>query len=312
MTVAQARANIALVKYWGKQGTKEQNLPATPSLSITLDSLSTRTFVENAGADRLELNGVEVQDAKVAGFLGLLRGEFDIPTLHIRTQNNFPTGAGLASSASGFAALIVALNAHCELGLNAAECSVWARKGSASAARSLFGGFVSLTPPEWAAQQLHDAAHWPLQVVVAVTEVGTKPISSSKGMEISRKTSEYFDAWTTSTAVDFEAARSAIAARDFDALAQVAEHSSMKMHALMLSSQPPLLYWNSGTIACLHTVRSLQERGLSVFATIDAGPQVEAGCLPGHAEGVQHALSATPGVVNVLHSTLGAGANVID
>jgi diphosphomevalonate decarboxylase len=148
--VACAHPNIALIKYWGKAPT-EGNVPATPSLSVTLDTLTTRTEVVLADADTLYLNGEPAQDAKVTGCLTDLRSRYAIPPVEVRTGNDFPTAAGLASSASGFAALVTAIDALCGLGMSAAERSTWARRASASAARSIFGGFVTLTGPEWQA-----------------------------------------------------------------------------------------------------------------------------------------------------------------
>ncbi|MGK0261221.1 MAG: diphosphomevalonate decarboxylase, partial [Candidatus Azotimanducaceae bacterium] len=168
MATATAHPNIALVKYWGKQD-KPGNFPATPSLSITLDTLATETTVVKSDQDSFHLAGSQVKDAKVTKFLAGLRGHFDVPPLAIETQNNFPTGAGLASSASGFAALITAINEECGLGLEVELASEWARMGSASAARSMFGGYVSLVPPLWRAQPTAPASHWPLAVVVAIT-----------------------------------------------------------------------------------------------------------------------------------------------
>ena len=202
MTIAHAHPNIALVKYWGKQE-KAGNLPATPNLSITLAGLTTVTQVEDGTTDHFVLNGEPSQDPKLQGWLNTLRDTFDVPPLHIDTGNDFPTSAGLASSASGFAALITAINAHCELGLNQEMCSDWARKGSASAARSILGGFVALVPPQWQAVRLASQEHWPLEVVVAVTSNEAKSVSSGEGMERSRLTSPYYKAWLRDAATEF-------------------------------------------------------------------------------------------------------------
>ena len=310
MTTALAHPNIALIKYWGKQDTTD-NLPATPSIAITLSGLTTETVVRDAAADRFVLDGVEVDDRKIARFLADLRTKFDIPPLEIVSSNDFPSSAGLASSASGLAALTTAIDAHCALGLTAAQRSGWARRGSASAARSIFGGFVTLEAPTWTARQLLAEDEWPMSVVVAVTDTGAKPVNSTQGMTISRNTSPYYRAWEDSTPRDFERAAVAVANKDFDTLAPIAEHSSMKMHALMISSLPPLLYWNAASVACLNAVTQLRAAGVPVFATMDAGPQVKAVCLPDAAETVASTLSAQPGVVRIIQSGLGAGARTV-
>jgi len=310
-TTACAHPNIALVKYWGKSE-RPGNYPAAPSLSITLDALLTTTRVETCeGADRVFFDGAAVDDAKVLGCLAELRAEFGIPYLEVHTSNDFPTAAGLASSASGFAALITAINAHCGLELSPKAQSDRARQASGSAARSVFGGFVALDGPDWVAHQVLEPDAWPLTTVIAITTSKRKPVPSSKGMRISQATSPYYPAWVTSTSKDFEHALEIVQARDFEALAALAEHSCLKMHGLMLSSQPGLLYWNPATVACLHAIRDLRERDVPVFFTIDAGPQVKAICLPAAENDVLAALQGIAGVERLLSSGLGAGARVV-
>jgi diphosphomevalonate decarboxylase len=311
MTTAQAHPNIALVKYWGKQE-RSGNFPATANLSITLAGLTTTTQVTEAVKDTFVLNDATAKDPKLRRWLETLRGSFDIPPLAIHSSNDFPTSAGLASSASGFAALIIAINAHCELGLDHAMCSQWARVGSASAARSIFGGFVALVPPQWWAVPMAKQEHWPLEVVVAVTSTEAKGVSSGEGMERSRLTSPYYNAWLRDAAADFTTASDAISNKDFAALGVVAELSCLKMHSVMLTSQPTLSYWTPASIACMDRVRDLRAEGQDVFFTVDAGPQVKAVCLPSSADAVAVALSKTPGVINVIRSTLGDGARVLE
>lgn len=310
MTTAHAHPNIALVKYWGKQE-KPGNLPATPNLSITLAGLTTVTHISEAAADTFLLNNTTSSDPKLARWLEILRGTFDVPPLHIESSNDFPTSAGLASSASGFAALITAINAHCDLGLNPEMCSEWARRGSASAARSIFGGFVALVPPQWQAIPMAKRDHWPLEVVVAVTSNEPKSVSSGEGMERSRLTSPYYNAWVRDATTDFAAASEAIERRDFSTLAAVAELNCLKMHSIMLTSQPTLSYWTPASIACMDRVRGLREAGHDVFFTMDAGPQIKAVCLPASAAAVASALGETPGVLEVIRSALGEGARVV-
>ena len=310
MTTAYAHPNIALVKYWGKQE-KPGNLPATPNLSISLAGLTTVTHVSDAPSDTFILNSKETSDPKLVRWLEALRGTFDVPPLQIDSGNDFPTSAGLASSASGFAALITAINAHCDLGLNQEMCSEWARVGSASAARSIFGGFVALVPPQWQAIPMAKRDDWPLEVVVAVTSNEPKSVNSGEGMERSRLTSPYYNAWVRDATTDFAAASEAIERRDFPSLAAVAELNCLKMHSIMLTSQPTLSYWTPASIACMDRVRSLREEGHDVFFTVDAGPQIKAVCLPASADAVASALSETPGVLEVIRSSLGEGARVV-
>ena len=310
MATALAHPNVALVKYWGK-GAGSENIPATPSLSLTLDALATRTTVEAAAEDSLRINGVRQQDAKVDCLVRRMRAAYDIPPLAITTANDFPTGAGLASSASGFAALVTAVDAAFGLGMNDAERSVWARRGSASAARSVVGGIATLgNDTAWAAAALANPDDWPLEVVVAIVSNAVKAVASTPGMERTRRTSPFYDGWLRSAPADYDAARQAVRKRDFTTLADVAERSCLKMHGLMLSTSPPLLYWNEATLAAIHAIRTLRESGVSVFFTVDAGPQVKAVCAPGHGLAVAEKLADVPGVCRVARSGLGAGARV--
>ncbi len=310
-TTAIAHSNIALLKYWGKQD-GPGNRPATPSLSITLDALTTTTTVEDAHADALRLNGCAIRDAKIERTLAEWRRDCAIGPLAISSRNNFPTAAGLASSASGFAALATAIDAHCGLRLSAGERSAMARRGSASAARSIHGGFVALAAPNWRGAQVLAPDAWPLAVVVAITASEPKAVSSTAGMERSKATSPYFGAWTEAASADFEILKAAITHRDFDALAELAEASCLKMHALMLSSRPPLIYWHGATVECLRTLRELRAGGCRVFGTVDAGPQVKAVCERQDVEQVEAALQDVPGVESTLRSGLGGGARVTD
>ena len=310
-TTAQAHPNIALLKYWGKQDAAG-NIPAAPSLSITLDGLRTQTSVSEAPEDGVFLNGAPVAERKILAALADWRRQCDIPPLAIDTRNNFPTAAGLASSASGFAALATAVDAHCGLGLTDGERTALARRGSGSAARSLHGGFVALAPPNWQGAPLLAAKQWPLKVVIAIVSTTAKAVSSSEGMQISRRTSPYFDAWTDRATKDYPAMRDAVRKRDFQRLAALAEASCLAMHGVMLSSEPALIYWSPTTLACLRAIRALRETGCQTFFTVDAGPQVKAVCAPEDADQVQRTLAELEGVEQTLCVGLGGAAKVIE
>jgi diphosphomevalonate decarboxylase len=234
----------------------------------------------------------------------------------VSSRNSFPTGAGLASSASGFAALVGAAAAALELELTPRELSILARRASGSAARSIFGGFVEMRVAERAdgtdsfAEPLLPADEWPLEVVVAITATREKNVSSGSGMTRSAESSPYYRAWVDSHPADLAAARSAIGARDFGALGEVAETNCLKMHAAAMAATPPLLYWNGATVECLNRVRTLRAEGYPVFFTIDAGPQVKAVCAPEAKSAVRAALADVPGVLDTLVTGLGPGVEV--
>lgn len=322
---AVARANIALVKYWGKRrdgSDNSLNLPAVGSLSLTLDALATRTrFRLDASLeqDTVRLNGREdaASAARVRRFLDIVRGlagrrEFAV----VETENSFPTGAGLASSASGFAALAAAASHAYGLALSPEALSSLARRGSGSAARSLFGGFVEWHRGEREdggdsfAEPLADAAHWPLRVLIAVTDEGPKAVASTDGMRQTEFTSPYFEAWVEGQESDLAEARAAVLVRDFEKLADVSEFSCLKMHASAIAARPGVVYWNGATVDALHAVRALRARGLPVFFTIDAGPQLKAICEPDAEAALRETLAAVPGVRRVMASGLGEGVEV--
>lgn len=317
---AIAHPNIALVKYWGKRDAAE-NLPAVGSLSLTLDAIRSRTHVRfepGRRGDRVRLNGQEGGEAaaRASACLDLLRraAGVDYGAL-VDTDNDFPTAAGLASSASGFAALVTAATAALGLRLPAHELARVARIGSGSAPRSLFGGFVLLQPGPGNGVDvvpLLGPADWPLRVIIAVTEAGPKAMGSRAGMAASRDTSPFYGEWVRGHPADLREGQRCVAERDFPALAELAEASCLKMHAVMLATRPPLIYWSPATLACLQVVRALRRDGVPVFFTIDAGPQLKAVCEPAAAAAVRTALAAVPGVVRLIDSGLGPGAHCID
>lgn len=315
---ARARANIALIKYWGKADARLK-VPAVGSISITLAGLWSDTevsFDDGLPADELSLDGASrpEQLARVSACLDLLRHRAGVPSrARIVSRNNFPTGAGLASSASGFAALVGAGAKALGLALTERELSILARQGSGSAARSIFGGFVEMHAggapdgEDSFAEPLLAPEAWPLEVVIAITARGEKDVGSGPGMARSEASSPFYPAWVAAQPSDIAAAKSAVAARDFAALAELAEHSCLKMHAAAMAARPPLLYWNGVTVECVHTVRNLRRQGTPAFFTIDAGPQVKAICEPAARPAVEAALREVPGVLDVLVTGLGPG-----
>ena len=257
------------------------------------------------------LDGETVNDPKIQDSLDMLRIDYDVPPLEIQSDNNFPTAAGLASSASGFAALVTAINAHCELGMTDQQRSEYARRASGSAARSIFGGFVGLNEPDWTATQILAAETWPLKVVIAITDEKRKEVSSSAGMRLSEETSPFYEAWVTTTAEDYTEGLMAIRDRNFPDLVDLAETSCLKMHGVMQSSRPPMIYWRDATIGCIHAIRELRRAGSDVFFTIDAGPQVKAVCTEDSVAAVAETLAGIPGVLATHVVGLGNGAELV-
>jgi diphosphomevalonate decarboxylase len=324
---ARAGTNIALVKYWGKRDAA-LNLPAAGSLSLTLASLGSETTVRFArdaceadGRDRVLLAD-QPADERFAGrvrrFLDLVRARAGIAfPAQVRTSNTVPTAAGLASSAAGFAALALAASRAAGLRLAETELSELARRGSGSAARSIFGGFVEMAAgsrsdgSDAVARPLLDETAWDVRLCVAITASGEKAIGSTTAMAETARTSPYYPAWLASVPGDLDQARTAVANHDLAWLGAVAERSATRMHACAMAADPHILYWNPATLAAIATVKTLRSDGVPAYFTIDAGPHVKVICETLHASKIEAALAATPGVMRVLQLAPGPGARVI-
>ena len=288
---AFAPANIALVKYWGKRDS-QLNLPVTDSLSIDLGNLGTETTIEYSpdGQDTVILNGKKLaQDdpfaVKVINFTDLFRSALNQaatnrPALTITTNNNIPTGAGVASSASGFAALTKALDQFFGLGLAGRELSLLANLGSGSASRSIFKGFVyrhSGTNPDGMDSYSEPLPYtWPeLKIGLITVSAKAKRVSSRDGMERTVATSPLYKKWPDQVKNDMAKMLSAIKAKDFELLGTTAENNALAMHACMRAATPPLNYFEPETEAIISKVQELRQEGLPLYLTIDAGPNVK-------------------------------------
>jgi len=313
IATASAAANIALVKYWGKTSIGN-NQPATGSVSLGLEDLRTTTTLQYIAGDE-DTFDTELDDKareRVISFLDRVRHNHEITQrLHIKTSNNFPTGTGLASSASGFAALTLAFDALFNLKLAGSDLSRMARLGSGSAARSVYGGIVEIIPSDDAyAIPIAPADQWPLDVIVAVTEERPKAVGSTEAMILTANTSPFYRSWLRSHADDMIAAKEAIADNDFEKLADTSEHNCLKMHATMITSKPPVIYWQPATVAIMHEVRALRSAGTPAFFTIDAGAQVKIVCLPSATDLVRERLETIGGIRRMIVTKLGGSPRV--
>lgn len=316
---ARAHANIALIKYWGKRPSP-LNLPTNGSLSLTLDGLATTTTLswepdlaqDEGSLDGRALSGKEL--AKITRFLDLVRDRWGQPfRARLTTSNDFPTAAGLASSASGFAALAAAACWAAGLELTPRELSILARQGSGSACRSIFGGFVEWHRGEREdgldsyAEPLLEPVAWDLAMLVTILEAGPKPVSSREGMIRTVATSPMYAGWLATVPQDLVTMREAIRGHDLEAVGRLAEASCLKMHATMLASQPPILYWQGTTMALMQRVHALRAEGLACYFTIDAGPNVKVLCAAPDAERVAAELGTLPGVLGIRVCRPGSG-----
>lgn len=314
----RAHANIALAKYWGKADTS-RNLPAVPSLSLTLAGMRTTTevtFAPELGCDELVLGGkadLGKALARASKLLNEVRGLAQVTTFaRVRSHNDFPTAAGLASSASGFAALALAATRALGLDLPIERVSALARAASASAARSLFGGFVELGASAESAARVAPPEHWSLKMLVAVTSEAAKDTGSTDGMQHTARTSPYYASWVADAPRLFAEVKAAVLARDFERLAPAVEHSAMMMHASMLAASPALIYFRPATLAVIEAVRAQRRNGTPACFTIDAGPHVKVLVEASQAQALGRALANVEGVLRVLESEPGPDATVLD
>lgn len=324
---AEAPANIALIKYWGARDL-DSALPANPSISMTLSSCLSRCTCEplDGAEDRVEFRGAdgrlapadEAFAARVRRHLDRLRARTGAGVrCRIRTENTFPAGAGMASSASGFCALALAFGAAVEgRPTPPRELSIRARlSGSGSATRSALGGYVEWPGDEGdadcPARALFDAEHWDLRDVVAVVQTEPKSVSSLDGHRRAA-TSPYFERRLAELPARLDAVREALAARDFAALAPTVEEEAIDLHLIALSSRPPVFYWKPSTLAVLERVRRLRDEGVDAAATMDAGANVHVLCTAASEEAVAAALVRVEGVSRVLRDRVGAGPRLVE
>ncbi|HEX4417437.1 MAG TPA: diphosphomevalonate decarboxylase [Kofleriaceae bacterium] len=328
ITTARACANIALVKYWGKRDAR-LNLPAAGSLSLTLDALVTTTevaFDPALAADALTLDdrpGVPGELARTAAFLDLVRElapRAGGRPVHARviSKNEFPTASGLASSASGYAALALAAAAAAGVALSPRQLSILARRGSGSAARSVFGGFVRMHAGR--ADDGSDAYAEPIdspltgRVRMAIAVIGggaPKAHGSRDAMDHTAQTSPFYRAWIDLVPRDLAAAEAALAAGDLEQLGAIAEGNALAMHASAIAARPAVLYWQPATLAAVAEVRALRAAGHAAWATMDAGPHVKVLTTESDAARIAAALRAVPGVTEVSIAAAGGPAEVI-
>ncbi|MEV0742871.1 diphosphomevalonate decarboxylase [Streptomyces sp. NPDC050549] len=301
---AVAHVNVALVKYWGKRDA-ELVLPCTGSLSMTLDAFWTTTtvrFCAEAGDDQVTLDGVVVSGEprrRVTEFLDLVRSRTGrTGKAVVDSANTVPTGAGLASSSSGFAALALAASSASGLDLDATALSRLARRGSGSASRSVFGGFAlwhaGHDDASSYAEPVPSAGFEPV-MVVALVDTGHKSVNSRDAMQRTVETSPLYRAWADSAAVDLTQMRAAVARGDLDAVGEIAERNALGMHATMLAARPAVRYLAPATVAALDSVLELRRAGVSAYATMDAGPNVKVLCHRADADAVAEAVRTSAG-----------------
>ena len=318
---AQANPNIAFIKYWGNRE-NTLRLPMNGSISMNLDGLYTRTtvsFQPSLPFDELIINGHEVRGAgldRISYILDIIRGMANIyEQAEVISENNFPSSAGIASSASAFAALALAGSKAAGLNLSEPELSRLARRGSGSASRSIPGGFV-----EWQvgtddedsfAFSIAEPGHWDLTDYIAIVSASHKKTGSTEGHFVA-STSPLQAARVADAPRRLEICRNAILQRDFNAFASIVELDSDMMHAVMMTSTPALHYWKPASLEVMNCVRQWRMEGIPVCYTVDAGPNVHVICLEPEARSIEKRLREIAGVENVLVARAGGPAKIVE
>ncbi len=317
---AIANPNIAFIKYWGNRD-HDLRIPSNGSISMNLAGLETRTtvaFDAALPADRLTLNGKVAGDeavARVSTLLARVRQLAGIDSYaQVTSENNFPTGSGIASSASAFAALSLAATTAAGLNLPEDELSRLARTGSGSASRSIPGGFVEWLPGhDHHSSYAHSIAtpdHWALADCVAIVSQRHKSTGSSHGHPLA-ETSPLQNARLADIESRLDICRQAIMDRDFEAFATVVELDSNIMHAVMISSTPTLMYWEPASLTIMKAVQQWRAEGLPVCYTLDAGPNVHVLCEQSVQAKIERQLQTLPGVLEVKTALPGGPARLI-
>jgi len=319
MSIAVAHPNIALVKYWGKRDDALM-LPATGSLSLTLDIFPTTTRVDvdpTAEGDVITFDGEPATGPvaqRITAFLELVRAlSGSTASARVDTRNSVPTGAGLASSASGFAALAVAAADAYGLDLDQRALSRLARRGSGSACRSIIGGTAIWHAGTDDATSFAEPIDGPeLGMVIAVVDDRAKAVSSREAMRRTRDTSPYAEAWEQAAGADLVAMQEAFARRDIPAIGELTESNALRMHAAIMAARPPIRYLAPQSIALFDAADRMRAHGLQAYATADAGPNVAFLCAADDVDIVRDALTTDIPAGRLIAAHAGAGARLVE
>lgn len=317
----RAHTNIALIKYWGKAD-KDLFIPTTSSLSLTLNALYTDTrvtFSSDLTADEFYLNGDKkgpAETEKISRFLDLFRHEANVQLkAKVESVNHVPTAAGLASSSSAFSALAAACRQALNLDMSDQELSTFARRGSGSATRSIFGGFVEWQKGTSSNNSMAieiDDADWDIGMVIMAINTKEKRVSSREGMAHTLATSPFYEEWTRQNKIDLERIKVAIAKQDFQTMGEIAETNAMRMHATTMAADPSFTYFEPATIQAIQAVQDLRATGILAYYTIDAGPNVKVLCRASQMDEVESFLAKRFEGMSFIQTTPGPGIQRLD
>lgn len=317
---AIAPANVGLIKYWGKKD-EDLRLPVNGSVSVNLSNLLTTSTVEfrkDLEEDEVIINGVLQSNEKnrVIKHLDRVRVLAKISDkAKIVTINSFPISTGLSSSSSGFAALTLAATKAAGVNLSEKELSILARQGSGSACRSIADGFV-----EWLkgdtnetsyAVSLHPPNYWDIADVVAIVSSTAKEVSSSQGQKLV-SSSPFFRTRIALIDKKIKKLKKILTEKKFDEFGELIESEALELHAIMLTSNPSLIYWTSGTLKIMKLVKKWRLEGLPVYFTINTGQDIHLFCRKKDAEKVILRLKEIEDVKDIIVNYPTVGVRLIE
>lgn len=309
---AVAPSNIAFTKYWGRKD-EVLRLPANGSISMCLSNLLTTTSVEFSKEYKQDEINIDNKD-RIIKHLDRIRKLADINLkAHVITKNNFPTGTGLSSSASGFAALTLATVSAAGLNLSEKELSILARQASGSACRSIPSGFVEWLDGETSetsyAKQIFPASYWKIADVVAIVSKEKKEVPTSSGMKIAYS-SPFMKLRLSRMKKKNKLVKKLIEQRNFKEFGEFIEQEALELHTIMLTQYPPLIYWTPGTLQIMKLVPYWREEGIPVYFTINTGQNIHLICEEKDAKSVQAKLKDLDFVKEIIVNTPGEGARL--
>ncbi|MBI4789320.1 MAG: diphosphomevalonate decarboxylase [Chloroflexi bacterium] len=313
-------SNIAFIKYWGNRD-NIRRVPLNDSLSMNLSNATTTTTVEFDGPlseDQVIIGGKEARDAaraRVVVHLDRVRALAKIETrARVESRNTFPTGAGIASSASGFAALTVAATHAAGLELTERELTMLARQASGSACRSIPAGFIewitSIDPNDSYAVSIAPPEHWDLHDVIAIVATEEKKVGSTEG-HAAAASSRFLSARLNALPIRLHHVRRAILTKDLALLGPAIEEEAIELHLVAMTSRPPIFYWSPGMVRVIQAMQQWRKDGLAVYFTLDAGPNVHLICEGKDAAQVAELARQVPDVQQVIDNAPGPGTTIV-
>lgn len=317
---AKAPANIAFIKYWGKRNAKLR-LPMNSSISMNLTEIFTITSVEfnhKLKEDLVRIDGKVISDEekeRVVKHLNRVRrlAKFRLKA-KVESHNNFPKGTGLASSASGFAALTLAASKAAGLNLTEKQLSILSRIGSGSACRSVPSGFVEWkvgnTNESSYARPLHPPDYWGICDVIVIVGRKSKKVGSTEGHALI-ESSPFFKTRLSGMKKKVDEIKTAMKEKDFSKFGEILEEEAINMHLIMMTSKPALYYWTPETLKIMLKVIEWRDQGLESYFTIDAGPNVHIICQKQNVDKIKARLAKLVGIKQVIINYPAEGARIL-